>query len=152
MHALRRLLLSLLLLAVLDPSAAAGEAAFGAPFELGAVTPLAVVLATPEKYTDAPVQLRGTLTDLCQKKGCWTVLTYGDAFVRVRFRDYGFFLPPDALGREAIVEGVADVRTLSKDEARHYEEEARDGDPSSIDGPVREVGFVANGVLLLDRD
>jgi hypothetical protein len=73
------------------------------------------------------VLLRGRLTDLCQKKGCWTVLQQGDAVVRVRFRDYGFFLPRDALGHVALVEGVASVRELSQGEARHLGAESRAG-------------------------
>ena len=52
-------------------------------------------------------------------------------------------------GAPALVEGTAKVRTLSESEARHIEAERRGGDPESIDGPKRELGFVASGVRLL---
>lgn len=121
---------------------------FGAPIVGSTATSLPALLREPEKFTKTPVVLRGRLTDLCQKKGCWTVLSADGEAIRVRFQDYGFFLPPEALGREAVVEGVAQVRTLSEREARHLEAEAREGDPSRIEGPQREIGFVATGVRL----
>ncbi len=122
---------------------------FGAGLTLSNTTPLGEIVAEPEEHAGKPVLVNGRLTDLCVKKGCWTVLADGDALVRVTFQDYGFFLPPEALGRRALVEGVAEVKTLSEREARHYASESRGGDPDSIDGPQREVGFVASGVRLL---
>jgi hypothetical protein len=122
---------------------------FGAGLTLEKTTRLADVVANPERHADRPLLLSGRLTDLCVKKGCWTVLTDGEHFVRVRFQDYGFFLPQDALGSAALVEGRAELRTLSEREARHYAEESTDGDPDAIRGPQRELGFVATGVRLL---
>jgi hypothetical protein len=124
---------------------------FGAPITLEQATPLARVLANPERYALQPVLVRGRLTDVCQRKGCWTVLQDQAAQVRVRFKDYGFFLPKDSTGRQAFVEGVVVVETLTEEQARHYESEARDGDPDSVRGPRRELGFTASGVRLLPR-
>ena len=149
-----RILLLSLTLCLSAPLASAAETLpegqdFGAGLTLAQVSDLEDVLQHPEKYAERPVLTRGRITDVCQKKGCWTVLADGDAFVRVRFRDYGFFLPPDALGANAWVEGVAEVRTLSEREARHLASETRGGDPNSVQGPQHEIGFVATGVRLL---
>lgn len=139
-------------------SISAGEPArhFGAPLRLTEPTPLADVLRAPEAHTDAPVLLRGRIADVCQHKGCWTVLQDGDAFVRVRFADYGFFVPTDSRGEHAWVEGRAEVRTLSQSEARHYAAESSTGsanqDPEKIFGPQREVEFVATGVRFDPRE
>jgi hypothetical protein len=122
---------------------------FGAALTLVTPTRLADVVANPERHADRQLLLSGRLTDLCTKKGCWTVLADGEHFVRVRFQDYGFFLPQEALGRAALVEGRIELRTLSEREARHYAEESREGDPGAIRGPQRELGFVATGVRLL---
>ncbi len=124
---------------------------FGRGVSLGEVTELAQVVATPERFDQEPVLLHGTLSDVCQKKGCWTILRDGTASVRVRFQDYGFFLPTDSIGAEAFVEGRVKVETLSAATARHYEAESRDGDPDSVTGPRREIGFVATGVRLVGR-
>jgi hypothetical protein len=125
---------------------------FGAPIGLAAPTRLSQVVEDPDAYAGRPVLLQGTVSDVCQRKGCWTVLRDGDAHVRIRFKDYGFFLPKDATGRAIYAEGTVDVKTLSEDEARHYEEESRDGKPDEVTGPRREVGFTASGVRLLPRN
>ena len=71
--------------------------------------------------------ISGRLTDLCTKKGCWTVITDDGVTMRVRFQDYGFFLPKDALGSDALVEGVVVSRTVSAREARHIASESQGG-------------------------
>lgn len=153
------ILTSALALALLAPVAHADPPAklpsgddFGAGLSLSRPTPLAEIVGSPERFAEKPVLVRGRLADVCQRKGCWTVVRDGTAQVRVRFKDYGFFLPTDATGREAYVEGLAKVVTLSKKDARHYESESRNGDPGSITGPVREVAFTASGVRLLPRE
>lgn len=122
---------------------------FGAGISLERETPLAEVLAEPGRFDDAPLLVRGRIAEVCQKKGCWTILQDGDAAVRVRFQDYGFFLPKDSAGARALVQGLLRVETLSEAEARHYAAETRGGDPARIRGPQREVGLVATGVRLL---
>ncbi len=122
---------------------------FGAPIKLTRETPLREVVQRPEAIGDEPVLVRGRVADVCQRKGCWTILQDGDARVRVRFKDYGFFVPTDCSGREALVEGVVEVKTLSADMARHYEEETTGGDPAAVTGPRREVSMIATGVRLL---
>jgi hypothetical protein len=113
---------------------------------------LAKVVLAPEQFEQQPLLLHGQISDVCQRKGCWTILRDGDAHIRVRFRDYGFFLPTDATGAEAFIEGVVTVETLSAKAARHYEAESRNGDPGSVQGPRREVGFTASGVRLVGRE
>ena len=137
--------------AAAGPAASRDGASFGAHIGLERATPLTEVLRAPARFTEAPILLRGRLADVCQKKGCWTILKDGDAHIRVRFRDYGFFLPRDAVGVEALAEGVVTVRTISEKEARHYESEASGGDPGSIHGTQHEVAFTASGVRLLRR-
>ena len=147
------LLPCLLLLPVAAGSSPPGkERSFGAALTLEETTKLGDIVASPERFADRNVLLRGRLTDLCTKKGCWTVLTDDRAAVRVTFQDYGFFLPQDALGQTALVEGRAEVQVLSEREARHYASESRNGDPDAIEGPQRQVGFVATGVRLLGAE
>jgi hypothetical protein len=122
---------------------------FGAGLTLSELTPLAEVVRAPEKFEARPVLLRGRISDVCQRKGCWVVLRDGGEQVRVRFHDYSFFLPTDASGSEAFVEGIVKVEELSQKAARHYAMESVAGDPDSIAGPQREVGFTATGVRLL---
>jgi hypothetical protein len=77
------------------------------------------------------------------------VLTDGESLMRIRFADYAFFVPKDSSGKDAYVEGRAAVEEISEKEARHYEAEATDGDPSKVHGPQRVVSFTATGVRLV---
>lgn len=128
---------------------ARSEENFGAPLRLTDETPLVEAIDRASEESNDPVLVRGRVTDVCQRKGCWTVLQSGDAHVRVRFKDYAFFVPTDCRGREALVEGVVEVKTLSAAMARHYEEEAQNGDPDAVRGPKQEVSMIATGVRLL---
>jgi len=139
--------LGLVLVAASDPLPDGDD--FGAAFRLTSPVSLVSVLADPDAFKENPVLIRARISDVCQRKGCWTILREGEQTVRVRFKDYGFFLPKNISGREALVEGVVTIRTLSEREARHYEEEAKDGQPKSIQGPQDEVGFLATGVRVL---
>ena len=132
----------MLLVAASDESAEV----FGLAPTLEDTTPLATLLAAPEDYVERTVAVRAEVHEVCQKKGCWTILRDGDAFVRVRFADYAFFVPKDSRGRTALAQGSLTVRTLSEREARHYAAETAGGDPNAIEGPQREVGFLATGV------
>lgn len=97
------------------------------------------------------VKVRATVSDVCQKKGCWlTVGVTPDHSMRVSFYDYSFFVPKDATGRTAILEGVAFYETTSVEDLRHYAEDAgaSPDDIAAIDEAAHELVFEARGVLL----
>ncbi len=148
----QRLLLALTFLALgaSGPATIEPGTDYGAGLTLTRISSLPDVIAAAERHTSDSVLVRGRISEVCQRKGCWTILEDADATVRVRFKDYGFFLPKDSSGRQAYVEGVVTIQTLSEKQARHYQSEAKDGDPAAIHGPQREIGFVATGVRLVD--
>jgi hypothetical protein len=47
----------------------------------------------------------GVLTEVCQTRGCNFFLDDEKSQVRVRFLDYGFFIPTDSNGKNAVVRG-----------------------------------------------
>lgn len=68
-------------------------------------TPIADVVKNPDQFTGKTVAIEATVGAVCPKKGCW--MNLGEpAAMHVTFKDYGFFVPLDATGRTAIVEGV----------------------------------------------
>lgn len=125
---------------------------YGAGLTLEETTPLRDVVTRPELHVDRTLLVKGRIRDVCQKRGCWMVLTDGKSQMRVRFADYGFFVPKDSSGKDAYVEGRAVVEEISEKEARHYEAEASDGDPSKVHGPQRVVSFTATGVRLVPAE
>ena len=98
------------------------------------------------------VTTRGTVGDVCSKKGCWMTLPLSNGEeLMVQFKDYGFFVPLEASG-EVIVNGMAYVSETSVADLRHYAEDA--GAPSAeieaIIKPKVTYSFMADGVLLAE--
>lgn len=121
----------------------------GTPIGAAARADLAAVLATPEQHTAAPVLVEGVIIRSCTSKGCWMQLapTADAEGVRVTFQDYAFFIPVNAAGMTARVEGVIALKKHTAAQARHLAEE---GARLRIerDGSATEVTFVATGVEL----
>ena len=141
--------LSLALLLIATTTFAAETITRGAAISRDAKSvPLTEVLAHPDTYTKNAVVVEGTVTNACERKGCWMQLTAdGKQNVRITFKDYAFFVPLDSKGAKARAEGVTVVKTLSKKEADHLEEEGAKL-TRNPDGTAREVSFVASGVEL----
>lgn len=112
---------------------------------------LEALLKDPTPWDGKEVALSATVRRACQKKGCWMELAPSmdakAAGVRVKFKDYGFFVPLDSAGSTAKVEGVVKVAELSESAAKHYESEGASV-PRGADGTAREVQFLASGVEL----
>ncbi|HKO59402.1 MAG TPA: DUF4920 domain-containing protein [Thermoanaerobaculia bacterium] len=145
---MKKLALTLLLIA----TAASAEEVVkrGAAIAPDAKTaPLAEVMKNPDAYTKDAVVVEGTIDKLCTNKGCWMQLVPEGSKhgVRVTFKDYGFFVPTTAQGWKARAEGVATVKTLSKEDADHLEGEGAKL-ARNADGTAREVSFIAQGVEL----
>ena len=84
---------------------------FGAGLTLERTTPLAEIVRDPARFAGETLLIHGEIIEVCQKKGCWTVIRQGDEHVRVRFKDYGFFLPKDCVGAKAYAQGSVSVET-----------------------------------------
>ena len=122
---------------------------FGAGVTLDQLSDFRDVINHPENYAMDPVLIRAKVSEVCQRKGCWMVLREGESAVRVRFKDYGFFVPKNCSGQVAYVEGRVKREVISERTARHYAEESNRGDPAGIRGPQAVVSFEATGVRLL---
>ncbi len=78
-----------------------------------------------ESNDSAQVKVIGTISEVCSKKGCWMEVDLDENNqMLVRFLDYGFFMPLDAAGSTAIIEGIAKVDTLSVAWLKHQLEDA----------------------------
>ena len=95
-------------------------------------------------------KFKARVKEVCQAKGCWMTLALPNGQeTRVRFKDYGFFVPKDIAGQYVIVEGQAFLQELSIEEQQHYADEAQSNvDPLTITEPVLSYGFLAHGVLV----
>jgi hypothetical protein len=97
------------------------------------------------------VKFRSEIKDVCQKKGCWmNVALNEDKNTFVRFKDYGFFMPLNAAGSEAILDGKAFISVESVDELKHYAKDAGKSQAAidSIITPKTSYSFLSHGVLI----
>ncbi len=100
------------------------------------------------------VKVEGSIDGVCQAKGCWmNIVSNTDKSKEsmfVKFKDYGFFMPLDASGSTAIMEGKAYKEETSVEELRHYaEDEGKSAEEiAAITEPVTELKFMAHGVIL----
>jgi hypothetical protein len=129
----------------------AGVRTFGKPLSIKKALSLQEALQQPTKFENQKVLLEGKISDVCQTKGCWLMLSDGQRAIRIKFEGYSFFVPKDSRGKKVRAEGRLIQETLSEDMARHYaaEQSTQSGLPE-IKGPQRVVTFEAAGVAILD--
>jgi hypothetical protein len=97
------------------------------------------------------VKLSSKIDAVCQKKGCWMNLVLNDSItMQVRFKDYSFFVPKDAAGKEVCVDGFAFADTISVEDQKHYAEDAgkTKEEIAQIVRPEITISFEARGVAI----
>jgi hypothetical protein len=107
------------------------------------------VLKEPQRYADKTLIVEGVVERVCQMQGCWMELApeKGARGVRVNMKDHAFFVPFNAAGLRARVEGTFSLNVLSKADADHLEKEGASL-RRNPDGTANEISFVATGVEL----
>lgn len=118
--------------------------------EDGAITP-AEFLARFDGKDSLAVKLSATINEVCAKKGCWMTIDLGDdKSMRVTFRDYEFFVPKDAAGKLAIIQGVATIDTTDVATLKHYASDANatQEEIDAITEPEINYSIEATGVII----
>lgn len=98
------------------------------------------------------VAVKAKVTEVCPNKGCWLTLeTENNERFFVKMKDYAFFVPTALKGKNVILEGTAEEKTLSVEEARHYAEDAKksQAEIDAITEPQKEIRFMANGIKVV---
>jgi hypothetical protein len=99
------------------------------------------------------VKVKAKVLEVCSKKGCWMTFKVddkNDAFVKMK--DYAFFVPLDLIGKTAVLDGKAYVKTTSVAELKHYAEDAKKSQKEidAITEPKSEIRFMANGIVVAE--
>ena len=121
--------------------------------EDGAITPVEF-LAKFEGQDSLEVKLAANVIDVCQKKGCWMNVDLGnEKTMRITFKDYGFFVPMDAAGKLATIQGVATIDTTDVATLKHYASDANatQEEIDAITEPEYNYAFEATGVIIKEE-
>jgi len=97
------------------------------------------------------IKFSAPIKEVCKKKGCWMKLDLGNGEESyVNFKDYGFFMPMNADGKEVIVNGKAFVKVATVDELQHLAKDAGTSEEeiAKITEPKYTMAFEADGVLM----
>src|SRR5512145_438918 len=104
-----------LLLTTTVPAKDAVMRTFGKPLSSKKALSLQEALQQPSKYRNQKVLLEGKISDVCQMKGCWLMLSDGERAIRIKFEGYSFFVPKDSRGKKVRAEGLLRQETLSEE-------------------------------------
>ena len=75
---------------------------FGLEFTLDSSIPAGTVLTNPDEYVGQTVRVTGKVSDVCQKMGCWMVITDADQHMRSQPKTTSSLSPKMVLVRLAI--------------------------------------------------
>lgn len=75
------------------------------------------------------VVIETEIQQVCQKKGCFFMARDGETVARVRFKDYGFFIPTDSAGKTVTLAGTVSRIELSPEQAAHFADDLGEAAP-----------------------
>lgn len=133
----------------------AGIVTVGTAPAAGDAIPAADAAARADQLAGQTVRVEGTVSAVCQMKGCWLTLQTGGAPIRVVVpKDtsgaYAFAFPKDAPGTTAVLEGTLAVEQTPVETLRHLAEDAGQSpeEVAAITAPQREVVLTATGARI----
>ncbi len=124
---------------------------FGEKIDKDGAVPVVQLVQKFDHSDASDMKVQGTIVEVCQAKGCWMTIDLGNnETMRVKFKDYGFFVPKDAAGKTAVMQGVAKKETISVEDLRHLAEDAgkSEAEINAIKESKEELTFVAKGVII----
>ena len=101
----------------------------------------------------ADVKIKAKVVEVCPKKGCWMTLELQDGSkATVKMKDYGFFVPEAAKGKNVVIDGEVKIKTTSVAELKHYAEDAKKSkeEIDAITEPKKEIRVLAKGIVVVD--
>lgn len=127
---------------------------YGAAVTADGAKPLSELKQVLGTQDSAQVKLVGKADAVCQAKGCWmTMKTPEGQEMRVRFKDYAFFVPKDISGQTVVINGWAHREVVPVADLQHYAKDAGKSaaEIAAITQPEVQLNFEADGVLVADK-
>lgn len=147
-----RLIVTILLAAAVLSAAAVK---LGAPLTLNSQVAITELSSKPADYVGKTVQVKGKVTEVCEKMGCWMMLVdpATQAKVRIKVKDGEIVFPKDSIGKMAVAEGKFVKIEMTKEQAiaqakHEAEENNKPFDPASITGPKTIYQIAGTGAVI----
>lgn len=142
----------LILLAIITTSTAFGQTIYGDTATADGAIPASSIASKMKGLDSLKVKVIGTVTSVCQNKGCWLQVDIGEGkTMRVRFKDYGFFVPKDISGKMVVLDGYVQIDTTSVAQLRHFAQDAgkSKAEIEKITKPETNLNYEARSVIVM---
>lgn len=147
----------LILASVAAVLAFSAEVKLGEPMTLKQQTAIADLNSRPADFVDKQVQVKGRVTEVCEKAGCWMQLVdpATKTAVRIKVKDGVIVFPKESIGKMAAAEGKFVKIELTHEQAiarakHEAEEQNRPFDPASVKGPATIYQIAGLGAVVLE--
>ncbi|MCB0379323.1 MAG: DUF4920 domain-containing protein [Bdellovibrionales bacterium] len=112
---------------------------------------LADAMNRHEQLKGEPIAITGQVEKVCQSSGCWMVIKDGDKQVRTMFKDYGFTVPKNILGKKVRLQGIMDKKEVSASTIRHLmkDEGKSKEEIDKVKAPQMQFEFTADAVEII---
>lgn len=132
-----------------------GANTFGAEIDTDNIQDITALAQEIQDGDTLNVTISGDIHEVCQAKGCWMTMEdkAGESAVFIKFKDYAFFVPLKAGGKNAVVSGKLYASFTPVDELRHYAEDkgASAEEIAAITEPEKELKMMADGVIVYNN-
>lgn len=111
------------------------------------------VVAEFSKYKNKNLVMEAQVDKVCTSKGCWMILKGAKGDLRVKFKDYKFFVPLSLIGKTVWLDGEISRKEVSIADTRHYLEDAgaSKAQIEAVTSSTFEYSFLARGVKVVKR-
>ena len=125
---------------------------FGLEFTLNDSIPAGTVLTNPDEYVGKTIRVTGKVSDVCQKMGCWMVITDANEHMRITTKDHKFFVAKDGAGAMCDLEGTVVKREADPERTAHYKSEQSEGAPMPKDEEAGKATYeIVASAIRFDR-
>ena len=145
--------ISLLLLAAAVVFGA--ETRLGKAISAGSPVPVSDLMRAPDDSVGKIVQVKGKVSEVCTKMGCWMQLTDAGRAVRIKVTDGEIVFPESAIGKTAVAEGKLTKLDLTKEQAvarakHEAEERGVKFNPAAVKSGATIYQIQGTGAVILD--
>src|SRR4030095_4190981 len=109
------------------------------------------IFANLDAYQNKNVVVEGSLSEVCQEMGCWTIITDGTNNIRAMTL-HKYFLHKDIQsGSKVQVAGEFEIKEITEEQAKHFAEESKNPavKPEDIKGSQKMYRIKATGIKIL---
>lgn len=148
---------SLPILLLLGSLSLQADTSLGKPLALETAMSVGALMSSPSDYLGKTVQVKGKVTEVCERMGCWMNLVDTNSAKRIRIKvvDGEIVFPKSSVGKLAVAEGKLTKLELTREQAvafaRHEaEEQGRKFNPASIKSGTAFYQIEGSGAMVLE--